>query len=111
MPLQIRSISEAFRTGKYSSSSQSISIPLNDIALEFPEAEIAPLGHLVIVVQNGIPPEQILAVELGDIPVAATDEKMQVDMLFLQVDSRCPRALGFSPIFLLSVRSTYDSPP
>ncbi len=51
--------------------------------LEFGETEIAPLGHLVVVVQDGVTKEQILAVVFGDVPVAATDEKMQVDVFFL----------------------------
>ena len=45
---------------------------------------VAPLGVDEILVQDGESPKNVLAVILGDVPIAVADEKMQIDQFFLE---------------------------
>ena len=51
---------------------------------EFREREVAPLGIIEIVVQDGVAEKEVSAVVLGHIPVATADEEMQVYGLVAQ---------------------------
>ena len=54
--------------------------------LKLREGEVAPLGIIEIVVQDGVAEEEVSAVVLGYVPVATADEEMQVDGFVAQGD-------------------------
>ena len=51
--------------------------------LEFGKTDVSPFGHFIIAIQNSESKKQVVAVILGDIPVAPTDEEVEVDEFFL----------------------------
>jgi hypothetical protein len=49
--------------------------------LQFCEGYVTPFGAFSVVVENYVAEEDVVAVVLGNVPVTATDEEMQVDEL------------------------------
>jgi len=50
------------------------------------EGDVPPFGALGVVVENGVPEKQVVAIVLGNLPVTATNEKIQVDDLVFEWD-------------------------
>ena len=51
---------------------------------QFTEAKIAPFRHFKITVKNGIAPENILPIELTNVPIRSRDKEMQMNEFILK---------------------------